>query len=283
MPYSGISRVFAVGFMAGIGKKSRERLGQVLETNPAIVTSTNVEKELNVSNSEACRLLSRWHKSGWLHRVKRGVYVPASIESDRDSFTIEEPFLIADSIYAPGYIGAFSAIKHWDLSEQIIETTYYLTTKKVKDRNPVHASTKFKLKTITESKIFGTKTLWYGSKKVKISDPTKTIVDILDDPKLVGGMTIVKDVFHEYLESDYVNLELLIEYAEKMNNRTIFKRLGFLVDTLSDENSVSFNTLEAHISYGYSEFDPLVKGEVIVEKWKLKVPLSWKRKYDRKK
>ncbi len=283
MPYSGINSVIIVGFMAGIGKKSRERLGKVLETNPAVMTSAQVVKELNVSNTEACRLLSRWHKSGWLHRVKRGVYIPASIESDGDNFTIEEPILIADSIYAPGYVGGFSAIKHWDLSEQIIETTYYLTTKKVKDRNPVHASTKFKLKTISEYKIFGIKSLWYGSKKVKISDATKTIVDILDDPKLVGGMTIVNDVFNEYLESDYANHDLLIEYAEKMNNKTIFKRLGFLVDTLSSENSVSFNNLEAHISSGYSEFDPLVKGDVIVDKWKLKVPLSWKKKYDRKK
>ncbi len=33
-------------------------------------------------------------------------------------------------------------------------------------------------KTPLKKNIFGTKNIWYGSKKVKVSDPTKTIVDI---------------------------------------------------------------------------------------------------------
>ncbi len=196
---------------------------------------------------------------------------------------LEEPFVIADSLYHPGYVAGFSAIKHWDLSEQIIETVYYFSIKQVKERSPVYGSTRFQLKTIKENRLFGTKTIWYGSKKVKVSDPTKTMVDIFDDPKLVGGMSLVYDVFKEYMDSKYCDFRLLQEYVEKMNNKTIFKRLGFMIDARLNDVPDELMGLNNCISSGYSNFDPMVDSKFIVEKWKLKVPASWKKEYDRKK
>ena len=158
--------------LAGIGKIGRTRLSKVLEYNSRVITSATVAKILSLSSKEASRMLSRWCKNGWLYRVKRGVYIPVPIDSTSSNIILEEPFVIAESIYHPGYIGGFSAIKHWDLSEQIIETIYYFSTKQLKKRNPIYGSIKFKIKTVKENKIFGTKTIWYGSKKVKVSNPT---------------------------------------------------------------------------------------------------------------
>ena len=268
---------------AGIGKIGRTRLSKVLECNPRVITSATVVEILNLSPKEASKMLSRWCKNGWLYRVKRGVYVPVPIDSISSNITLEEPFVIADSIYHPGYIGSFSAIKHWDLSEQIIETIYYFSTKPLKERNPVYGSTKFKIKTVKENRIFGTKTIWYGSKKIKVSDPTKTIVDILDDPKLVGGMSVVYDVFKEYMETEHCDFKMLLNYAERMNNKTILKRLGFMIDVKFNEIPDEFTDIKENISSGYSNFDPIINCKLIVEKWKLKVPTSWKKEYDRKK
>jgi predicted transcriptional regulator of viral defense system len=269
--------------LAGIGKSSRNRLSEVLERNPKVITSTIVSTILSVSKGEANKLLSRWNKSGWLHRIKRGAYVPVPLDSTSSDVILENPFVIAESIYRPGYIGGFSAIKHWDLSEQIIETIYYFSTKQWKKRNVSHGSIKFKIKTIRENKFFGTKTIWYGSTKVMVSDPTKTIIDILDDPKIVGGMFVVDEIFSEYTNSEYYDVELLLSYAKQMGNKTIFKRLGFMLDLMFEEVPEGFDNVKNNISSGYSMFDPSVGGKSIVEKWKLKVPSSWKRKYDRKK
>jgi len=269
--------------LAGIGKKGRTRLSKVLEQNLGTIHATDVAKLLNLSLKEANRTLSRWRANGWLYRVKQGIYIPVPMDSTTSDIQIEEPFVIADSLYHPGYIAGFSAIKHWDLSEQIIETVYYFSTKQVKERNPVYGSTKFKIKTIKENRLFGTKTIWYGSKKVKVSDPTKTIVDILDDPKLVGGMSVVFDVFKEYMETDNLDFKILLEYAERMKNKTIFKRLGFMIDVRLNETPSALTYLVKYISSGYSNFDPTINCEFIVEKWKLKIPASWKKEYDRKK
>ena len=153
----------------------------------------------------------------------------------------------------------------------------------MKERNPIYGSIKFKIKTIKENRIFGTKTIWYGSKKVNVSDPTKTIVDILDDPKLVGGMSVVYDIFNEYVESKYCDFKMLLNYSERMNNKTILKRLGFMIDVKFNKIPEEFLDIKDDISSGYSNFDPIVNGNLFVEKWKLKVPASWKKEYDRKK
>jgi len=269
--------------LAGIGKIGRNRLSKVLEYTPGTINAKDVAKLLDLSKKEANRVLSRWCANGWLYRVKRGVYISVPIDSTSSDILIEEPFIIADSLFHPGYVAGFSAVKHWDFSEQIIETIYYFTTKKVKERSPVFGSTRFQIKTIKNNRLFGTKTIWYGSKKVKVSDPSKTIVDILDDPKLVGGMSVVYEIFIEYMESKYCDFGILKEYAGRISNKTIFKRLGLMIDVKLDEVPTELLDLNKHISSGYSNFDPTIDSQLIVEKWKLKVPGSWKKEYDRKK
>ena len=138
-------------------------------------------------------------------------------------------------------------------------------------------------KTVKAAKMFGLKAIWIGSKKSNVSDATKTIVDILNDPKLVGGMSIVYDIFKEYCESEYCDFQKLLDYCHKMENKTIFKRLGFMIDTKMAIIPKEINSIEKLISTGYSNFDPLIKKNHIIEKWKIKAPVSWVEEYDRKK
>lgn len=269
--------------LAGIGKSYRNKLSKVLEKNHAILTTSSVSEILEIPRQESGRLLSRWCKNGWLKRLKRGAYIPVSLDSTSGNIVIEEPYLIAESLFNPGYIAGFSAVKYWDLSEQIIESVTYFTTRKVKDRKPNYGGVKFRLKTINKKRIFGTKPIWYGSKKVKVSDPTKTMIDLLDDPKIVGGISIVCDIFSEYLESKYNNLELLIDYAKEMNNKAIFKRLGFILETRFNGENKLILEIQNYISAGYSALDPSMPSDQHISKWRLKTSDSWKKEYDRKK
>ncbi len=269
--------------LQGIGKVSRANLGRVLENNPAVITSAIVSDSLDITREDAQKLLARWCKSGWLSRIKQGAYVALPLEANSDVIGLEDPFIIADSLYNPGYVGGFSAVKYWDLSEQIIETEYYFTTNQVRNLKPVLGDTRFRLKTVQPYKVFATKPLWYGSKKVLISDPSKTIVDLLDDPRLVGGMSIVLDIFREYKASDYCDYEKLLSYATTMQNKTILKRLGFMIDVKFDQMPEPLMGMERNLSAGYSKYDPTVQCQRTVDKWKLMVPVSWKDEYDRKK
>ncbi len=268
--------------LAGIGKVYRSKLSRVLEQHAGVITPSIVAEVLQVPTQESGRLLARWSKQGWVRRVKRGVYLPISLSSTSTEPVVEEPYLIAEAIYGPGYIGGFSAVKHWDLSEQIIETVTYFTRKNIKNRNPIHGDVKFRIKTVVKHKIFGLKTIWVGSKKIFISDPTKTVVDLFDDPNLVGGMTIVNEIFSEYYESDYYDFDLLLRYILRISNKSIFKRLGFLLDTSYSINEEQLLILRRNMSEGYSIFDPATASTCTVSKWRLKMSQSWKGLYDRK-
>jgi predicted transcriptional regulator of viral defense system len=269
--------------LSGIGKAYRTKLSRVLERHGRIITPKIVAEVLGVSTQESGRLLARWCNSGWVYRAKRGVYLPVPLPSTSTTPVVEEPFLLAESIYGPGYIGGFSAVKYWDLSEQIIETVTYFTRKKVKDRHPVHAGVTFRLKTVPEHKVFGLKTVWVGSKRVYVSDPTKTIIDLLDDPRLVGGMAIVNDILAEYLDSEHYDFECLMSYIEKIRNKTVYKRLGFLLNTSFPANEDQLSLLRSRISKGYSDFDPSTASTCTVPEWRLKTSQSWKDLHDRKK
>ena len=269
--------------LSGIGRKSRERLSKAIEASDGVLTSKLVSKVLSLSQMESARLLSRWCHAGWIKRVKQGVYWPVSLESNPNTMAIEEPWIIAENLFSPGYIGGFSAIKHWDFSEQIFESVTYLTTNVVAKRNVTYAGIKFKIKTIKPYKVFGTKIVWKNSLKIKVSDPAKTMIDLFDDPVMGGGMRVIDEFFLEYWQSKHRDMDLLIQYAKKIKNKTIFKRLGFLLEirSLTDINVINF--LRKNISSGYSEFDPSMESKHFLRKWNLKIPLSWKREYDRKK
>jgi len=267
----------------GIGKISRARLAKVIAVSKGTITPKVVASSLSVTQQEAGRLLSRWCVSGWLKRVRRGFYVSIPIEAAPEKYAIENPWSVIAKIYEPGYVGGFSAIKHWDLSEQIFETVVFLTTKKVKDRSPVLSGIRVHLKTIASRKLFGLKTTWFGSAKIFVSDPSRTIVDLLDEPRLGGGISPVCDFFESYLESSHKNLDLLIEYAEKMENQTIFKRMGFLLELLSPTELAQLKKIESKISKGHSQLDSDLRCSKVVSRWNLKVPESWWRRYDRKK
>jgi predicted transcriptional regulator of viral defense system len=269
--------------LSGIGKSSRQKLALVLSKHPGVLTSRQVANVSHISLENASKLLSRWSKNGWVYRIKKGAYVSVPIDSINAEMVTEDPLLIADKLYSPGYVGGFSAIKYWDLSEQIFESVTYFSCKQFRNQHPVCGGLYFQLKTIADYKLFGTKNIWFGSYKVKVSDPTKTIIDFLDDPKLAGGISVISDFFSEYLESEYYNFDLLIDYANKMRNKTIFKRLGFLLETKFDTSDKNLAIIKSQISTGLSKFDPTVNNDRVVKKWGLKISSSWKKMYDRKK
>ena len=269
--------------LSGIGSKSRRRLKAIIEASNGVLTPELASDTLSLSRMESARLLARWCNAGWLKRIKQGVYWSVPLEADPNDIAIEDSWIVAENLFSPGYIGGFSAVKYWDLSEQIFEPVVYLTTNLVANRDVTFGGIKFKLKTIKPYKVFGTKTVWRKSTKIKVSNSTKTIIDFLDDPVSGGGMRTIADFFVEYWESEYKNIDLLIKYAKKMKNRTIFKRLGFLLEVrgLADFRTIEF--LKKNISSGYSEFDPSMKSKNFCRRWNLKISPSWKKEYDRKK
>ncbi len=263
--------------LAGLGKKERAQLAQIMRAEAATITPEQASKNLNLSRPRAAQLLARWCKKGWLSRVKHGVYVPIPLQSSTANIMADEPWVLAKSLFSPCYIGGWSAAEHWDLTEQIFNSALVFTSKKVSQREQHLNGATFTIKTIKPERLFGTTSVWLQNQKVEISNASKTIVDIFNDPATAGGIRMAADMLSLYMKQPEKNLELLLDYAKRMKNSALQKRLGFVFSILFPGEKIFISACHAAVKSGYSQLDPAVPGKELVTTWNLWVPSNWKK------
>jgi predicted transcriptional regulator of viral defense system len=261
--------------MNGLGKADRERLSAVLRGTKGTISVAEAAEILAMPNSGTAKLLSRWAKKGWLSRVRRGLYISVPLESRTADIPLEDAWPIADKLFAPCYIGGWSAAEQWDLTEQIFRTVIVLTTQRPRDRRPTIKGTEFLLKTVSDKTLFGLKPVWRGQVKVNVSDPTRTVLDMLSDPQLGGGLRSTTDMLRNYLSSEKRELGLLIEYADQLGNGAVFKRLGFLLERYAQDEEGVIEQCRERLTAGNAKLDPALKAEKLITRWRLWVPKRW--------
>lgn len=220
-------------------------------------------------------LMARWARQGWMVRVRRGLYVPVPLEARTSDAAIEDPWVIATRVLEPCYIGGWSAAEYWGLTEQIFRTVVIVTTRKVSGRRPKIQATEFWIKKVAKSRFFGTKTVWRGRVPVQVSDTAKTVVDLLDDPAIGGGIRMVENIFRAYLASSEKDLHRLLDYSKRMKNGAILKRLGFLLERSGFTDPSILSSLRNSLTLGHSKLDPALPCDRLVTRWRLWVPTNW--------
>lgn len=253
---------------------SRRRLAAVLSAAGNIVHIDDAEAVLDISRTDAAKLLSRWAKQGWLRRVGRGAYAPVAIDTLESTHVLDDPWVLVPALFAPAYIGGRSAAEYWDLTEQIFRGIVVLTAQPVREKSQQRHGAQFSLKHVAEEKIFGTKTIWRGKSKILVSDIHRTIIDILDAPLLGGGIQHVADCLHVYLNHEQRDDEKLIAYGKRLGNGAVFKRLGFLAERDSSGLAL-MEQCRSRLTRGHAKLDPSLEAPRLVTRWKLRVPESW--------
>ena len=264
--------------LTGIGKTDRERMAAIIRGTKGTISVKDAAGILGIAGTDAAKMLSRWAKKGWMSRVRRGLYVSIPLESRTADVPLEDPWLVADRLFSPCYIGGWSAAEHFDLTEQIFSTIMVMTVQRPRNRRPVIKGTTFMLRTIPERAIFGLRPVWRGQVKISASDPTRTIVDMLMDPGLGGGIRSVRDMLGNYLKGGNKDLELLIQYGEQLGNGAVFKRLGFLLEGTAPDETEAIEQCSKRLTAGNAKLDPRLKSPRLVTRWRLWVPENWKRK-----
>ncbi len=260
---------------SGIGKLDRERITAILRGAEHTVSVAEAAAILRVPQQRASQLLARWAAKGWFTRIKQGVYIPIPLESDTTEISLENPWIIAERLYQPCYIGAWSAATHWGLTEQIFRATVVFTVKKLRAHQPIIKGTHFLVHTISEQAMFGLRPIWYGQIKVLVSDPTRTMLDLLSNPKLGGGIRSSVDMFINYLKSEHKNLLLLIDYARRFKNGAVFKRLGFLLEQYQPDETEIIAVCKKLLTTGNVKLDPQLDATKLITRWRLWIPETW--------
>src|SRR5581483_12233237 len=112
---------------------------------------------------------------------------------------VEDPWMLVPSLFGKSYIGGWTAAHHWDLTEQLFNETFVFTTHRFQGKKKTAQGATFVLHRTPPTRFFGLKSLWRGPTKVSVSDPARTLVDMIAAPAVGGGIDHVADCLKTYL------------------------------------------------------------------------------------
>ncbi len=253
----------------------QERLAAVSRaTGGSTIRVDDTMRALKISRQHASRLLAGWHNQGLIRRVAHGLYVPILPWALGYDQVLDDPCILVPELYEPGYVGGFSALEDWDLTEQMFHSICVLTSRRVSYGHHTRGGVRFNVRYIPKRHIFGTETRRWEHRQYLISDPYKTLLDCINDLGLGGGLQHVTHCLNEFRKvygrpSDY---DALLDCAIKFKNGALFKKLGFFAELL-EFNSSFVAECRKHITSGYAILDNyLERDDKLVTRWNLWVP-----------
>jgi len=240
---------------AGISPTGRAELTTVLGSGKRFVTPADVVEALSVDADTAAKKLSRWAAEGWLRRARRGLYIPVPVDATNPATWSEDALIVATAVWSPCYFTGWTAANHWALTDQVFRTTVLKTTKRVRASSVRLLDHDYLVTHVSPPGTeWGMKTEWREEVKLRIADPARTVIDILDSPRLGGGIRHGVEILAAYLDDH--EPKILIDYGDRLGNRAVFKRLGFIVEILVPERGDFIEACRARVSTGISPFDP---------------------------
>lgn len=262
---------------AGLGQAERHVIDTMTRLGKLVIRTDDLEKELHYTKTNSNLILSRLSKKGWLQRLRSGVYRIIAFGADNTNPTPEDAWAVAMELFSPCYITGWTAAEHWELTEQIFNSTIIFSAQKQRKKQHSIAGLIYRTKFIPLEDIFGTKKIWSSNKQILIADIHRTIIDILDDPEIGGGGRHTIDIVKNYWQKKEANIESLCQYAEKLKHGAVIKRLGFVAEKIMGLSSPLLEDLHSKIKTGIIKFDPNGPNSgPIITRWgiRINIPLG---------
>ncbi len=179
---------------------------------------------LTLTQRQSYRLIARLRANGLVDEVERGKYLLLGLDPER---VLSNPLFIASHLIAPAYVSYWSALHHYGFTEQVPLTTFVATTRK---KRPVSLQGfRFHFVVVKPHKFFGYRRERIGDLPTVVADEAKAIVDSLDLLQHAGGIGEVAKALQVALET--VDVPTLIDYANRMENKSLGSRLGYLLES----------------------------------------------------
>lgn len=222
---------------------------------------TEIERALGEKFDNLNEILENLVDKELLSRLEKGKFC-------RQNFRDE--YVIGTFVAENSAVAYWSALNLHGLTEQFSNTVFIQTTHRKLDKSIL--GTTYKFVTIAPYKKAGIIYQGYGNLKYAITDIEKTIIDCFDLPQYSGGYAeLIRAVGQAKMQADK-----LISYCDLMNNISVTKRLGYLIELFDLEGLGSFvDYAKAQVNKRYSLFDPqgLEEGEFVSE-WRLRLNIS---------
>ena len=193
-----------------------------------IVTLSDIASLLNCDLKTAYYVTYRLVEKQWLFRIKPGKYLFIPAKNGLDPVPSMNPYICALFLIEPYYFSYSTATSHYGWTEQLSDVFYVAT---LHQQNIKAFYVTVKPVRIAKHKLFGYTSQFVFSTEVNMASKEKAVVDAVDKPHLTGGIeNVAKALVRAKRQVDW---ELVIDYAKKMQSKSLCARLGYLLDKLS--------------------------------------------------
>ena len=258
--------------LAGLSALQRRILQSLVADEKVVVRAEDVQAVHPVGRQAANLVLSRLHRKGWLRRLKRGTYGIVPLASETTQPAVENAWPLAMELFAPCYISGWSAAEYWDLTEQVFNSIAVVTGSSQRSASQTIAGVRLRTRSIQPGRIFGTTRIWLGSQSVRVADPHRLVVDVLDAPELGGGCRHTMDVVEAYWRSEHHDARTLLDYALRYGRGSVLKRLGLSAERVGVVTKKWLDEVEANLTKGIIDLDPNGSSQGHVDRrWRVRV------------
>ncbi|MGH9389474.1 MAG: type IV toxin-antitoxin system AbiEi family antitoxin domain-containing protein, partial [Vicinamibacteria bacterium] len=209
-----------------------------------------------------------------VERLRRGLYLVIPLEAGPERRWSAEAFVIASALVPHGAVAYWSAIRHWNWTEQTPRAVFVQTSRRVAWQAKTVLGVLYRCTVVGPSRFFGVRTEYLGGRPFRVTDPEKTVLDALDHVELSGGFTVVQPAVRS--ASRDVNWKKMDDYIARFPNRAALKRLGFIIESgrmeLPDREA-RLENWRARISSGWAALDPGGNRQAgrINRRWRIRV------------
>jgi predicted transcriptional regulator of viral defense system len=201
------------------------------------------------------QFLERLQSKGWIRRIRRGRFAVVPLSSGEDRSPQLHEFVIAMELVSPAVIAYWSALNHHGMTEQLPRTVFVATDHPVRRRPGDVLGVTYKIVSLKPAKFFGVTKDWMDEIPFRVTDREKTIIDGLDLPQYVGGVSEIAKALAGSWKT--LNEQKLRAYAAKIGNSAVAKRLGFIMETL-ELGDVEALRAAIPLASGFSALDPIM-------------------------
>ncbi|MFH1439258.1 MAG: type IV toxin-antitoxin system AbiEi family antitoxin [Candidatus Woesearchaeota archaeon] len=204
---------------------------------------STVKKITGWKYSRISNVLMNLKKKGIIKLLKKDYYVLTHKIP-------EHIYTISTILTAPSYISLWSAASFYGYTEQQLIAIQVVSTKqypKIKIGNYIIETT-----TIMPEKYFG----YHNINNICIAEKERLVIDMLFKPNKAGGLEEVQKILKACWEE--LDENKIIRYLKKFNNKSLFNRLGYLLETLEIKNNIK-NKLLKNMSKQYIKLNPYRK------------------------
>jgi hypothetical protein len=170
------------------------------------------------------------------------------------------------------FVGGSTAAFCWGLTDEVQEKKILLCSRASigMAKNLMMGAT---ITTIQDTRLFEVQSIVHGGKLVFISSPAKTILDLLERPKLASSSLATKNYLETFLlRYGHAGLENLVSLLDVIKVGAVYKRLGFFLELIDKKHFQQIEHCHKKISKGNSYLEFAGEKVRLSSRWHLWVP-----------